>query len=69
MSENHINRIPKIKFINGYDLNEYEIWENFRMNWNDRHIIGDSENWDESRNEYLTFIEIKEIMFLKGSYY
>ncbi len=67
VQQNSIKRIPNITFINGYNLEQFSLSENFQLLSSDQHLIGDAESRDTQRKEYLTFIQINEVMFLRGS--
>ena len=70
VEQNSLNRIPKITFINGLDTSVVRMPEEFfELRANDRHLIGEPESNDFNQDEYFTFIEIKEVFFLRGSFF
>ena len=70
VEQNSLNRIPRITFINGLDTSVIKMPEEFfQLRANDRHLIGEPESNDFNQDEYFTFIEIKEVFFLRGSFF
>ena len=69
VEQNIRNKIPNITYINGYNMNEFIYKENFDLNSDDQHLIGDSVARDSTRKEFCTFIEIVEVSFLRGSFF
>lgn len=67
MEQNSLSNSAKITFINGYDMQEFSTIESFSLKYNDKHLVG-SQQRKELKTEFLTFIEILEVAFYKGSH-
>lgn len=63
-----LNPNPEILFINGYDDTKYSIKRNFLLLQSDQHIVGDFNQDDATRREFLSFISINEVSFFLGAY-
>lgn len=69
VEQNALNKVPKVTYINGYNMNEFIYKENFALNSEDQHLIGDSVARDSTRKEFITFVEILEVSFLRGGFF
>lgn len=63
-----LNPNPEITFINGYDDTKQVFKSNFVLQTSDQHIIGDFNQDDSTRREFLSFVSINEIAFFVGGY-
>jgi len=68
ITQTAIDPNPEITFINGYDDTKYIARSNVVFQPNDQHIIGDYNQEDASRREFLSFISINEVAFFNGAY-
>lgn len=59
---------PVITFINGYDEEMHTTKANFRLSSLDQHMIGDFNQQDSTRREFLSFISINEVAFYTGGF-
>lgn len=59
---------PVITYINGYDDEMYSINANFMVNTQDQHMVGDFNQEDSTRREFLSFVSITEVAFYTGGY-
>lgn len=63
-----LNPNPVITFINGYDDSTHVVKANFILGTDDQHTVGDFNQADATRKEFLSFISINEIAFYTGAF-
>lgn len=69
VEQNAIKRAPRVTFINGYNLERFSRSDTYRLRYSDKHLVGENNPREQKREEFLTFIEIKEVSFFRGSHF